>query len=131
MSNMKNSGQNDLSNQMDSIEQDITEFLEAARAGRETFGEDDSDLAEYALEVVSEVGKPYAVVLCTGGPHIEVTADGAGEARLEGYWWGLRDTHYGAIYSEFLDWWIDRDSTPWSCPEIVEDWHGKARRDEI
>ena len=44
-----------------------------------------------------------------GGPHIEVAADGAGSARLEGYWWGDRHTVSGDQFDVFLDYFIERD----------------------
>lgn len=63
----------------------------------EFFGEwgDDADpweeLRELPLEVVWEPGEPYAVVLSTGGPHVEIRGgtrhDGPGYA-LYGYWGG-------------------------------------------
>lgn len=104
---MKHSAQELLDQQMDAVNTDILEFMDAVKAGKDTFGEDDQPLDEYALEVVREMGQPYAVVICTGGPHIEVAAEGPGEARLEGYWWGTRSTYYGKHYSDFMDWWIE------------------------
>lgn len=70
---------------------------------------DDSSIDEYPLEVVDERGKEFAVVLCTGGPHIEVAADGGNTARLEGYWWGDRWTIHGDHFDTFLDYFIERD----------------------
>lgn len=64
---------------------------------------------EYPLEVVDERGREFAVVLCTGGPHIEVVADGLCSARLEGYWAGSRCTRSGDYLSTFLDYFIDRE----------------------
>jgi len=66
-------------------------------------------LAEYPLEVVNERGREFAVVIGTGGPHIEIAADGLRKARLEGYWGGERVTLFGDVFDEVLDWFIDRD----------------------
>lgn len=65
-------------------------------------------LADYPLEVVDERGREFAVVLGTGGPHIEIAADGLAGARLEGYWGGERVTLYGDVFDKVLDWFIDR-----------------------
>jgi hypothetical protein len=71
--------------------------------------DDAGDIGEWPLEVVDERGREYAVVICTGGPHIEVVADGHNRARLEGYWWGSRCTLSGDYFDTFLDYFIDRD----------------------
>jgi hypothetical protein len=71
--------------------------------------DDAGDITDYPLEVVDERGREYAVVICTGGPHIEVVADGVNRARLEGYWWGSRCTLSGDYFDVFLDYFIDRD----------------------
>jgi hypothetical protein len=67
------------------------------------------DISDYPLEIVDERGREYAVVICTGGPHIEVVADGGNRARIEGYWWGSRCTLTGDYFDVFLDWFIERD----------------------
>jgi hypothetical protein len=67
------------------------------------------DISDYPLEIVDERGREFAVVICTGGPHIEVVADGVGQARLEGYWAGSRCTLSGGYFDVFLDWFIERD----------------------
>jgi hypothetical protein len=72
--------------------------------------EDGTPISEYPLEIVDERGKEFAVVISTGGPHIEVVADGLSDARLEGYWWGERVTRYGDAFSTFLDYFIDREN---------------------
>ena len=48
-------------------------------------------------------------MICTGGPHIEVVADGGCSARLEGYWWGDTYTLHRDYFDTFLDYFIDRD----------------------
>jgi CRISPR/Cas system-associated exonuclease Cas4 (RecB family) len=70
---------------------------------------EDTPISEYPLEVVDERGREYAVVLCTGGPHIEVVADGLCDARLVGYWSGETVTMSGNMFSTFLDYFIERD----------------------
>ena len=66
-------------------------------------------LAEYPLEVVDERGRNFAVVLTTGGPHIEIEAEGNDCAALKGYWGGKRATLTGDVFDRVLDWFIDRD----------------------
>lgn len=64
-------------------------------------GEDDAHtkLDELPLEIVWEKGEPFAVVLGTGGPHIEIRGgtrhDGSGYA-LHGYWSGEHVTLHGS-----------------------------------
>ncbi|OMC55390.1 hypothetical protein A5747_13435 [Mycobacterium sp. IS-836] len=65
-------------------------------------------LQEWPLEIVDERGREFAVVLSTGGPHVEVVADGLSSPRLEGYWGGERVTRYGDYLSTFLDYFIER-----------------------
>jgi|LakMenEpi03Aug12_release.lakeMendotaPanAssembly.Ray.scaffolds.fasta_scaffold49906_8 hypothetical protein len=69
----------------------------------------ETSIYDYPLAVVDERGREFAVVICTGGPHIEVVADGLNRARLEGYWWGSRCTLTGDYFDTFLDWFIERD----------------------
>lgn len=69
---------------------------------------DDTPISEYPLEIVDERGREFAVVICTGGPHIEVVADGGYDARLEGYWAGERVTLSGDAFNTFLDYFIER-----------------------
>lgn len=48
-------------------------------------------LAEMPLEVVWEKGEPFAVVLGTGGPHVEIRGGGRHDGSvysLHGYWSG-------------------------------------------
>lgn len=64
-------------------------------------GEDNDpigELYELPLEIVWEKGEPFAVVLGTGGPHVEIRGgtrhDGAGYT-LHGYWGGEHVTLSG------------------------------------
>ena len=66
-------------------------------------------LTEYVLEVIDERGRNFAVVLTTGGPHIEIEAEGNDCAALKGYWGGKRATLTGDVFDRVLDWFIDRD----------------------
>ena len=75
----------------------------------EPIDEDETPISEYPLEVVDERGREFAVVLATGGPHVEVVADGGSSARLVGYWGGLSYTLHGDRLDTFLDYFIDRD----------------------
>jgi len=67
------------------------EIIDAANAGLDELP-DGTNIWEVPLEVISEVGRPYTVVLTTGGPHIEVTQDGHFNPTLEGYWGGDKHT---------------------------------------
>lgn len=69
---------------------------------------DDTPIYDYPLEVVDERGRPFAVVIGTGGPHIEVTADGSYSASLVGYWGGVRVELSGSHFDTFLDYFIER-----------------------
>ncbi len=102
-----------LDEHMDSVFDHIVEWVERIDAG--TYDDEDNEdgsIYDYPLEIVSEVGKPYSVLICTGGPGIEVVAHGYDNARLEGYWWGTRATRhdYGDYpLTRFLDFFIERD----------------------
>lgn len=69
----------------------------------------ETPISEYPLEVVDERGRQFAVVISTGGPHIEVTADGGQRAFLVGYWGGEKVTRSGDHFDTFLDHFIYRD----------------------
>lgn len=69
----------------------------------------DQFLYEYVLEVVDERGRNFAVVIATGGPHIEIEAEGLQMAQLHGYWGGEHVVRYGEIFGRTLDFFIDRD----------------------
>lgn len=66
-------------------------------------------LMEYPLEIVDERGRNFAVVLSTGGPYIEIEAEGNDRAALHGYWGGEHVTLSGQVFDDVLDWFIDRD----------------------
>jgi len=67
-------------------------------------------LDDYALEVVKEVGTPLAVVLTTGGPHIEIAKDSrGGTAQLEGYWGSEHITRHDEVFQWALDYLIPED----------------------
>lgn len=71
-----------------------------------------SPISERPLEIVDERGRAFAIVLTTGGPHIEITADGQRDTRLIGYWGGETVTLYDDTAGSFatvLDYFIDRD----------------------
>ena len=105
--------QKNLDDQMDATFEHIVKWVERIDAGTYDDGSyDDGDIYDYPLEIVNERGKDYAVVLCTGGPQIEVTAHGLNNARLEGYWWGTRSTRHdygGFPLTTFLDFFIERE----------------------
>lgn len=56
-------------------------------------------IGEWPLELVVKIGRPLAVVLAVGGPHVEITQEvGRGSARLAGYWGGdAIYKHHGAL----------------------------------
>lgn len=64
---------------------------------------DGTDIISYGLELVTEVGRPWTWVLGTGGPHIEIVADGSDRARLVGYWGGERVERSGYHIDRVLD----------------------------
>lgn len=121
---MSNSTHEALAQQVDATAETIRQYVDAlngdsqaiaALAADYGYGVDADEydvtdaIHEYPLEVVDERGREFAVVLSTGGPHVEVVADGPQSARLEGYWAGERVTRYGDYLSTFLDYFIDRD----------------------
>lgn len=67
-----------------------------------------NELYEYPLEIIDERGREFAVVLGSGGPHIEIVADGLCAARLEGYSASDKVTLSGEIYDNILDYFIER-----------------------
>jgi len=67
-------------------------------------------LDELPLEVVKEVGTPLAVVLTTGGPHIEIVKDSrGGTAQLEGYWGSEHITRHDEVFTWALEYFIPED----------------------
>ena len=68
---------------------------------------DDTPISEYGLELITEIGRPWTWVLGTGGPHIEITADGSGRAKLVGYWGGERVERSGYYIDRVLDYMLE------------------------
>lgn len=100
--------------QLRGVAETVAEIVAAADAGHETYGNDADGYywADYPLEIVDARGRSFAVVLSTGGPHIELTADGYENARLVGYWAGETATLYDDAentLTRFLELFIDRD----------------------
>lgn len=61
------------------------------------------ELAEMPLEVVCRVGKPLAVVLGVGGPHVEIVEDiGNGSPRIVGHWAGETVEFFDSELCEFV-----------------------------
>ena len=59
---------------------------------------------DWPLEVVVKIGRPLAVVISTGGPHIEIVQDlGEGSAHLVGYWGGEKLIRHGSEFQTVLD----------------------------
>lgn len=99
----------DLREQCETVAETIAAYVEQIRDGVDVPTVDDTPIDEYPLEVVNERGKEFAVVISTGGPHIEVAANGGTVARLEGYLWGDRATIHGDQFDTFLSYFIDRE----------------------
>lgn len=66
----------------------------------------ESPISERPLAVVDERGRQFVVVISTGGPHIEVTADRNQRAYLAGYWGGEKATLHGDHFDTFLDYFV-------------------------
>lgn len=70
----------------------------------------ETPISEWPLEVVVKVGSPLAVVICTGGPHIEIVHDlSDGQAKLAGYWGGDRIYQHGTEFQTVLDYLTDAE----------------------
>ncbi len=68
----------------------------------------ESPISEYPLSVEVKIGRPLAVVIGTGGPHIEIVQDlSDGGAKLAGYWGGEKVYRYGDQYQTVLDYFTD------------------------
>ena len=111
---MSNETRDMLYESMESIKARLSDIMTAINDGVPYEDEgDEYDAADYLselpLEIVDERGREFAVVIGTGGPHIEIAADGLRKARLEGYWGGECVTLFGDVFDEVLDWFIDRD----------------------
>ncbi|ATS93046.1 hypothetical protein SEA_SUPERPHIKIMAN_208 [Mycobacterium phage Superphikiman] len=64
----------------------------------------ESPISEWPLSVEVKIGRPLAVVIATGGPHIEIAQDlSNGSAKLAGYWGGEQVYRYGGEFSTVLD----------------------------
>ena len=68
---------------------------------------DGTGILDYGLELVTEVGRPWTWVLGSGGPHVEVVADGSDRARLVGYWGGERVERSGYHIDRVLDYLLE------------------------
>ena len=75
----------------------LEDIWEAIDQGGEYEDTDATDyLDELPLEIVWEMGEPFAVILGTGGPHVEITGGGrSGEYALTVYWGGAEATVHG------------------------------------
>lgn len=68
----------------------------------------ESPIDEYPLSVEVKIGRPLAVVICTGGPHIEIVQDlSSGSAKLAGYWGGEQVYRHGSEFQTVLDYFTD------------------------
>jgi|APFre7841882724_1041349.scaffolds.fasta_scaffold225688_1 hypothetical protein len=99
----------DLEERCESVAATIVKYVEQIMDGRLPPTVNETPIGEYPKEIVDERGKQFAVVICTGGPHIEVAANGIdGPARLKGHWRGHRCTINGDQFDPFLDYFINR-----------------------
>lgn len=75
----------------------LEEVWAAIDSGEEYEGQDATQyLDEMPLEIVFERGEPFAVVLGTVGPHVEITGGGRSSFySLSVYWAGESATVYG------------------------------------
>ena len=68
----------------------------------------ESPIWEWPLSVEVKIGRPLAVVIGTGGPHIEIVQDlSGGGAKLAGYWGGEQVYRYGDEFQTVLDYFTD------------------------
>lgn len=70
----------------------------------------ESPISEWPLSVEVRIGRPLAVVIGTGGPHIEIVQDlseGGGGAKLAGYWGGEKVYRHGGQFQTVLDYMTD------------------------
>jgi hypothetical protein len=84
--------------QGNSTKEILTEVWEAIDADVKYEDQDAREyLQEMPLEIVWELGEEFAVVLGTGGPHVEITGGGrSGSYKLTVYWAGEKATVSGA-----------------------------------
>lgn len=99
-----------LNTMADTVTAACHEVVTAAHAGSDTLT-DDTNIWEWPVEVISEPGKPATVVLGTGGPYVEVSADGNAAARLDCYWGSIHVTRHDPIFDTFLDVYIPERNT--------------------
>lgn len=68
----------------------------------------EAGIYEWPLSVEVKIGRPLAVVIGTGGPHIEIVQEiGGGSAKLAGYWGGDRVYRHGPEFQTVLDYFTD------------------------
>ncbi len=78
----------------------------------------DTPISEWPLSVEVKVGRPLTVLLCTGGPHIEIVHDlSDGPAKLAGYWGGEKVYMHGKEFQTVLDYLTDG-----LYDEVPEEW---------
>lgn len=70
------------------------------------------ELDEWPLEIVRQVGRPFTVVVGTGGPHVEIVCevDGGGgrqgDAKIEVYWSSGNARRYGSSVNDVADYYV-------------------------
>lgn len=64
---------------------------------------DGTDILHYGLELVTEIGRPWTLVLGTGGPHVEVVANGSSSATLVCSWGRDKVERSGSHLDTVLD----------------------------
>lgn len=68
----------------------------------------ETSIDDYPLSVEVKIGRPLAVVIGTGGPHIEIVQDlSGGSAKLAGYWGGEQVYCHGPEFQTVLDYFTD------------------------
>lgn len=108
---MSPSTQEMLAENVKNVSDMLVEIWEAIDNEEEYQDSDPNDyLSELPLEVVDERGKDFAVILGTGGPHIELTASGFGNVELVGYWSGsvYRLSDSEGVFERTLEYFIER-----------------------
>lgn len=68
----------------------------------------ESPIYEWPLSIEVKIGRPLAVVIGTGGPHLEIVQDlSDGRAKLAGYWGGEQVYRHGDDFQTVLDYLTD------------------------